>query len=359
MPEATKTPPSHADVLSRIPSSPETTPPVENEDPNAGAPPAQTAQPGQPATLPEVKTEPAASFNPDEISDEQFLALYEKKLGKKANSLDDLKPAPKQPTKEELEEAETRLRTEALEWAFGTEKLTREKYDKAIAERARNKREIALTLFSEEMKAGDKNLTDDECEELFADYYSETEPEDSWKRKKGQAAIEKVAENYLAQYAEVDKITDEYKSFKEQTSKRTSYNAAVKDAAKNLPKELTFELPYKSVDGSEVKIDLKVPVDEKLLAGITKALTQPGMEGFFGDNPKPEHIANAIQSDLQNKMLPEILAKLLTTAGEKIETDILAKLKNARGSQGPLGSGQQRENDKTPPDHSSVLSRIK
>ena len=360
------TPPSHKDLADKMegrytPPIASVAPPAEKApvaEPNPAEPPAQAAPPADPGTAPAEKA--SGTVNLDELSDEDFLKLYEKRVGVKAKSLDELKPAPQPLSKEEQEALEAKEVNESLEWAFATEKIKKDFYDKAVVARSKDKRAIALELFSADLMAEDEDLTVEDCEERFKEFYCEEEPESSWRRKKATAQMNAVADTYLSQFSDIDNITPQYRDYKSAVEKQKAYNKQVSAVAKELPKDVSFKIPYVSVDGAKSELEYKVPVDESVIPKLVKEFTADGMEGAFGDNPKPEAIASELTYHIRARMIEKAIPVIMAKHAEKVEEDIMMKLKNARNPYQPIG-GQVAGTaaPKTPPSHEDVLKRIK
>jgi hypothetical protein len=341
-------------VLSRMPGEKpeEKIDAAPTQDPPKEAAPAQQAAPA-----PEIVAKP----NIDELSDDDFLALYEKRTGQKVKSLDDLKPAPKALTKEEKEAQEELEKTEALEWALATKKIEKNLYDKSIAERAKDKRLIALELFTAQEKADNPDITPSEAEELFAEYYGENEEEGSWRRKKGVAAMNKVADEYLSQYKVVDTLTEQYREARNADQSAKDYRKNVTTALKDFPKELAFSIPYTGVDGAKIDLEYKVPVDDKIMQGVVRMLTAEGMEDSPIGKAKAEQIVAEARYHILARTMETALPKLLEDHAAKVETDIMAKLKNARNPNQQFGTppAPAKKATEVSPEARAVMDKMK
>jgi len=309
------------------------------------------------AASPEAKT-----TEPAEISDEVFLAEFKKRTGREVSSLDELKEPAKLPTPDEILAAAEREKDESLEWALGTGILSREHYEKSITEKAKDKRSIALALFTSDLQAEEKDITAEECEDRFKEFYGENEDPDSWRYKKGQALLGKVADDYLSQYEDsnVEKLAEKYREFKTDTQRQKDYNKVVNKVAKEIPKEISFKTPYAGVDGKKIDLDINVPVDEKILTQVVKEFTKPGMHNAFDGTVNPEAISREIAYHVRARMLESIIETATTVAAEKASEDIMVNLKNARNPNQPLGGPQAtQKSDKTPPSHKAFIDKVK
>lgn len=352
----TKTPPSHDSVLNRIPSDKPQTAVV--------SPAVEAIQPivapvVAPVETPDVNsTVEAAKNSSDDLSDEDFLKAYEKRTGKKLKSIEDLKEPAKPLTPEQITEAKKKEETEALDWAFSTDKLKREDYDKAVVAKSKEKRAIALEIFTAEEQAEDKNLTSAECEEKFKDFYCEEEDEDSWKRKKALKAMNAVADNYLAQYKGIDTLTDEYREVKTNAQRHKEFSKEVNAIAKEIPNKLSFSHPTgEEVEGKQVMFDYEVEVDDKVTAQIAKELIATGNAKMW--NAKPEVIKAEIEYHVFARNKDKIISDLLAKNTIKVADEVEVRFRNARNPQQQIGGQQPASQPKELPSHASVLERVK
>ncbi len=354
--QVTKTPPSHESVLGRVRDGhiAEPTAPIIPEKKEET--PVQAVAP----IIPEKKEETPVVVNYDDMTDEVLLEVMEKRVGKKFKSLDDLKDPPKALTPEEIKTNEDREATEALEWGLASNKIKKDFYEKGIADKAKNKRDIALSLFTAELQGEDKDLSGEECEERFKEFYGENEEEGSWRHKKGAKEMNSVADAYLSQYSMIDNLTAEYRGEKTKAERQKSFQKQVSAVAKEIPNKLTFEFPYKSVDGATLDLKYEVDLDDKVLSQVVKEITGSGMENAFGDNPKVERIAAELNYHIRARMQEKVIPILLEKHGEKVLEDAMVKLKNARNPlQHLAGQAEQEKTPKAPPSHETVLNRIK
>jgi hypothetical protein len=349
----------HDDIFKRMPGNQPEKQPDPNAAPVTDTPPAQQAAPktdNPPAVDPPVPE--AAKVNLDELSDDDFLELYQKRTGKKAKSLDDLKEPPKPPTKEELEAAAEREQTESLEWALSTGKVKREDYDKAVVAKQKDNRTIALALFTEELQAEDKNITPEECEERFGEFYAEAEDENSWKRIRAIKQMNKVADEYRAQFSAIDNLPEEYRAERTATQLKANYAKGIKEIIKASPKEISFPIPYTNVDGSETTLEYKVPVPEKIFKQVTELLTSDGMENGKLGTSKPDYVAAEVAWQVRARMIDEAVPVIMAEHAKKVEEDLMVNLKNARNPQQSLAQ-RPAEAPKTTPNHDAVFNKMK
>lgn len=357
-----KNPPSHDSVFAGMPGYV----PVAVADESKTVPPAEKPLEAAPSVAgqkeennnpdPNAQAKPEAS-EPAEMSDDDFLKLLEKKTGKKVTSVDELKAPPKPPTAEEIKAAEEQEATEALEWALGSGKVKKDAYENAIKDKGKSKREIALQLFTNELQEGDKSLSHEECEERFAEYYCETEPEDSWKRVKALKEMNSTADAYLAQYSEIDNLPTSYKEYRTTAQRQKDYNKQLSAVAKELPTKLEFEVPYEGIDGAKETLKYEVAVDDKIPAQLIKEFQKLG-ETSFGFDVKPEALSAELNYHLKARMIDKIIPALLEKHTDKVLTDAMAKLKNARNPNQTLAGVTERQaSSSAPPSHDSLFKK--
>ncbi len=371
MAESTKNPPSHAALFNKMdrrqapaagtthkPEVPNPDAPINEEEKKPEE--AQAAATPDAPVVPEQQAAEKPKINLDEVGDEEFLELYKKRTGRSAESIDELKAPPKAPTQAEIEAAAERERTESLEWALGTQAITRDQYEKSIAERSKSKRDIAYALFAAEAKVEDKDITPEETEDRFRDFYGENEEPNSWKYKKGQALMNSVADNHLSQYSDVDSLPEKYREFKTTTERHKGYTKLVNKAAKELPKELTFTIEHTGADGAKIPLEYKIPVEDKILAQVVREYANPSIGDSLGDKATPEFITKELDYHVRGRMLDQIIPILLEKHGEKVEELLMVKIKNIPNpGQPPLGQQQQTSGQtKTPPSHAEVFEKM-
>lgn len=313
--------------------------------------------------------EPAKVLTEDEISDEIILKALNKKNGTKYKSLDELSAPKKELTKEEKEAAEATKKAKALEWALGTERIKREDYESSVVDRQKSDRQIALELFTNELREEDKDITTEEAEERFKDFFNEDAEEKSWRYKKSQKEIEKIAQEYRkGKYSSVDSIETDYESYMQSEQRQEGFGKQVKSVVESLPKELVFEIPYKNASGTDEKMSVSYPVDESDIKALKKAfLGSADMYEVLGadkNDIKDSVLSEEMVTFLRAKNLDKIIQKAATDFAEKRvaeETTALeARLKGVPSTQ--VGFGGSTAGDastkKTPPEHKSLKQRM-
>lgn len=314
--------------------APVVVPPAEQ----APAPPPSVEQ--APEKNPEETT---AELDIDKLTDDQINALIEKKTGKKIKLEDLSKPEPPAAkTKEEIEADEAKIKKDALAWAIDNGKIKKDKYDASIVGNSKTDREIALSIFSAETKADDKDISDEEIEEMFRDAYHESDPE-SKLFKKGQDQIATIARNYRKENYTLPDYETEYRDFVKLNDNFKSYKATVKKVAAELPKELTFTQPYKYLDGPEENITYTIPVDEKLLGKIISDATSEAEFLNRGADGKVDEkqLEKTILHNVRAVMFESAITKMLADNTREVEKRMEVVLGNKRNGAPELNAGKQ------------------
>lgn len=282
---------------------------------------------------PPEQTTVTPEFSLDNVDDSILTKALAKKLGiKELKSLDELKPAPPKPSKEEIATQEEEEDKAAFAWAIGSGKIKKEHYDEALQAKTKSPREISLSRFSDQVKEIDPALTDTDIEELYKDTYYENEAEDSPRRKLAAKRIEREASEYLSKYQDVDSIKDEYRNHTTTVTRQKDYSKAVKETAKTLPREISVDVPYTDESGEEKTATYKVPVDDKIFGQITKLYDNPDMFNVLGLNdPKtnlPEdYLPGQLQAELDRLTAPHVMKEVIKQHTDARVKDLEAKLK--------------------------------
>lgn len=316
-----------------------------------GAQAAASAPKPEPAKT-ETKAEAPAEkqkINLDELSDEDVNAILAKRSKGKINSIDDLDSLvnPVKPkSTEEIEAEKQKRKTDALAWAFENGKLKKDEYEKAIVEKSKTDRELALAVFTANLQSEDKNVTIEEAEEIFRDAYHEDAEADSKLFKVGQKEMKNLAESYRKEkFSALDQVEPDYDNFTQTQDQYKSYKGVVKKAIAELPTELTFGVPYKDLNGVESTIDCKIAVDPKVIAKLTadytdqKAFLMRNMsaEGKFDEADMRKELEYHMKAMTFDKAIPE----LLKAHGEEVEKRLMVELGNKKNGAQPLNNGQQ------------------
>jgi len=333
-----------------MPAPADTTPPAP-----AAAP---TATPPAPADVTPPAEAPKNSY--EDISDEELEKLLAKRTGGKVKSLADLQePAPK-PTAAELEELEKKEKQEAIEWALGNERISREEYETAIAEKAKSNRDIALSLLTQELRESDPKITAEEVEEIFRDIYHEDKDEDSSIRKTSQKQIDKIAADYRKEkFGKVDSIDGDFKSYKEDTNRHKSYTKQAKAALEALPKDYTIKVPITSEDGKTAELELSYKYDEADLKAAEKfAVDYQAYRAIGADKAdvKDKAIANLYTDHLTRITAEKRTAYLLQESVKQAIHQTKAAFKNIPATQTQFGAPAATGATKAPPSHAAAMA---
>lgn len=323
-------------------------PPAQQAQPAAAAPQDPPAQ--QPAPQdPPVQQAQAATVNYEDISDEELNKILAKRTKGAVKSLEDFTPKVVK-TKEELAEEEERQNTAAITWALTSGKVKREDYDTAIREKDKSNRDLALTLFTAELKSEDSKITPEEAEEMFKEYFMEDAEEGNTQRKLRLKEMNKTADAYRKEkYGFIDNISPDYKqhltteenkkligqkmadvfdTFAPEIELKSTYTPA--GAADGETSELSFA--YK-IDDAELK-SIKKDTKERLVNMLTKLSVDPA-------TITDESIKEEFNSVVRARYFDKIVAHAVTESANKAKLDTEAYYKNIPVRTPNFASGQQ------------------
>lgn len=296
----------------------------------------------------ETPAEKKEVINIDNLTDDEINNLIEKRTGKKVSLADLTKPEQKTP--EEIEKAAQKRNSDALAWAIESGEITKEQYDAAIVGKSKTDRDIALALFTADALADDKDLTPEECEEMFKDAYHETD--DTTKLYKvGQKEIKKLADAYREKnFGVLDEIGPKYDETVQTQDRFKAYKSTVKKVADEMPKEIEVKQMYKYLDGKEEEITYKIPVNEKVLASLVKdasSLSSFQSENFFNEGKFDEkQQAKKLSYHLKAQSFDEVIAEVIKQTTKEVETRMEVVLGNKRNGAPELNNGRQEINRK-------------
>ena len=324
----------------------------------AGAPPTQPVQAAPPADPPVLETPPApppptppAAKSLKEMTDEE-LEEYEKEIERRGKK--------RALTPDQIAEAKKKEEEEAFQWALQSKKIDKEKYDKALTEKNKTKRDIALQVFAAEERLEDPNLKDGEIEEKFKDFYREDiTDEKNPIRKAALRAMNKVAESYLSQYEDVDtgKLVENYRNFNDMHGKYKAYGKQVNEVVAALPKELEITLPYQAANAATpTDTVFKVQVDDKLYEAIRKEFVHENMWLALGADSKEvktEDLHEKIMYHVKARSFDAAMKNVTKQVQEKTDREINLLYKNSRSPLQPAGNQPPyvRDASKPPPPH--------
>lgn len=297
----------------------------------------ETPQPEAITQPANASQEPSATMVPnfDELSDEQRNEWLAKLTKGKIKSIEDLTPAapPVQKTREELEREEEEERNEAISHAFSSGKIKKDDYDRAVSTRSKSEREIAFDLFASDVKAFDKDLTSEEISLLFSEQFGENESEGSLKYKRGQAEIQRIAQNHLAQFPTAEQMVEDFRMQKKAEYNKSQLGKMVDQAFETISDNMAFKFKYKNASEADTEVDLSYAIDEADLKSI-KRDAKKNIVGFYTQlgvdikDVKEADLLDAINTDLKSKLFDKIVPTIAALAAEKGRMDTEAIHKN-------------------------------
>lgn len=283
-----------------------------------------------PETPVAVNPEPAAPVVAEvEDEDAKFLARYNKIHGTEHQSIKDITTSKRNPTKEEIEEAEKQERLEAFDWALQNKVFDKDTYDKAVVEKAKNPRDIAFALFTEEYNAEFPNSKPEDVEESFKDFYGEYSDADSARYKLGQKRIKETASNYLKQFENIDKHVDSYKEYKTGAEKVKSFKNTLRAVSETIPSELSFEVPVEK-DGKTENVTYSFPVTDDMKKDIFSEYSKNNwaFDAFNAGSRevKEKDLLSAMQNTIFAKHAIKMVQHVAGEHGKKMRQELLAEL---------------------------------
>lgn len=304
------------------------------------------------------------AFDVSTLDDSTRLKILNEAMGTSYKTLEEAKPK-KEFTPQEKEAHAQQKKTKALEWAFGTGKVTKEQYDLAVAEKSKNPREIALALFAKDLREDNPKISNDDINSQFSDFYREEDEDTSPQRQRSLKLMDKIVREHLNEVSKpIDSIEADYDTNQATEQRYSGYTAQVKAVAQTLPTKLTFSIPYKSVDGSETTAEYEFPVEESVIAAVRKEFQHANTFYYTGADSKDlkdadiaKEMTEAIESRLMRKAIPFVLEK----HQERVEQDMEAKLKAipATGANPLAGKTITTGAGKTPPTYPALKQHQK
>lgn len=277
----------------------------------------------------EVKTEEAKPAQEEikkevvtaELSDEELVALLNKRKGITLASLDDLLP------KEDPEKAAEKKEASKIAYAFQNELISKKEYEAYVKDKD-NIKELVLRDFIADAKSDNPELTDEEIADEFNEKYGLSSEETSNKFKRGQKELKVMFDKLLkekhAKYYEIDSKYSEYeRSESAQSEKKKKIAAALPQYAKNVKeaREALMKLKFPFAEGEEYEV--AIPDD------ILSKLERGWLEESIAEN---QILSGATKDQIKDSMEMAILKGHMTTILKSVVTNALQK--HAKGTQG-------------------------
>ena len=142
-----------------------------------------------------------------ELTDEQFLAFYEKKTGKKLTSLDELKPVE---TEEEIQKKKEQRDSDVVAFGLQNKLFTSEQYKNYVAD-VSNKQDLVFENYKADALEADSRLTEADILAEFNEKYGIDSEEGSRRHKRGQKELDIIADKIIrSSYQEILSVEDKY-----------------------------------------------------------------------------------------------------------------------------------------------------
>lgn len=264
-------------------------------------------------------------------------------------SLEDFTPKAVK-TKEELAEEEERQNTAAITWALTSGKVKREDYDTAIREKDKSNRDLALALFTEELKVEMPKITGDEAEEMFKEYFMEDAEEGNTQRKLRLNEMNKTANAYRKEkYGFIDNISPDYKQHLTTEENKKLIGQKMADVFDTFAPEIELKSTYTpagAADGETSELSFAYKIDDAELKSIKKDTKEKLVNMLTKLNVDPatitdESIKEEFNSVVRARYFDKIVAHAVTESANKARLDTEAHYKNIPVRVPNFASGQQ------------------
>lgn len=286
-------------------------------------------KPADPAekVIPPVEAAVKPVINFDELTEEEQDDFISKLTKGKVKSVKSITEEPAIETAEQKAEKARKKTQDALEWALGTNEVKREDYDRAIVVKGKTNREIALDLFTNELKEDNPKITGDEAEELFKDYYMEEAEDTNTSRQLRQKEMNRVADRYRTDVtSSIDGIEGKYDTYQAGAQRYTAYGKQVDAIFDSIPKDRTIKFSYEGPDGNPMEVELPYSLDEADIKSVKRNIRSNEAYRALGGHEKDlkeKEVIGAIEYDLgpliANKYLPTIAKSIAEKARKDTE----------------------------------------
>jgi hypothetical protein len=280
------------------------------------------------------KVETQAPATPTEPTDEEILSIFNKRHETNFKTIEEILPK-KAKSKDEIEAEEKRFKDDALEWGLGTGKISRELYEKSIVDKSKTSREIALSIFTAGLREEDKDITNEEAEEIFKDTYHEDKETDNPRLYKlGQKRMAAEAEQYLkANYSDVDGLEDSFREYTGGAERFKDYGKQVKTFFGTIPAENKLKFEYTHANGKKENIEIEYNVSDEDIKAIQKQFTSDDMFIALGANKgevSEKTMNAAFNHHLKARVFDKVLADVAVKVADRTALETMAYLKGIK-----------------------------
>lgn len=290
-----------------------------------------------------------------ELTKEQQEEIVKKYLGiTDLNEVVKKSEIKKDPTPEEIEAAKDQRENDKIAYALQKGKFSKKQYESFIAD-SKDPISLVLAQYSQEQKALDPTLTDEEIEGEFNSKFGLDTKEDSRQYKRGVKEINLLAENILKQnYQSIYQLDSEFDSYENQqlTQKELSekliseapvYKAAVEEIYTNL-KKVHIDL------GNGEKYEVEFP-DEVINSFKERELNTEYAASQIKAGYTKDQKAEAAKMAMVFENLPFFIKQVADKINYKRQA-------GAKGIPNLDGQGKQSEPKKLTPEQQEQVDRI-
>lgn len=287
----------------------------------------------------------------EEDVDDEKLKKALKKRGIEVDDIEDLKkkePA-KQLTPEEQEQADKEFRENAIKFALN-QKDTKIKSADITAyqlDAAKTPRELVYPVITANWKKEDPDLTAEQLEERFAEYYLENKPEDDWMRKERTNFMAAQANAILQnKHANVLGIEGAYANHVETVELATNYNKQVEKIIKTFPLTNKFEIEVDLEGGKKEKMEYTFEFSKDSITAIKDHLLSEEQFDKLGRAKPNDATLTAV---IRNTLIEKELQKIVTTVARSHANKMIIANKAGRKGVIPASGGDGTTDVNLPP----------
>ncbi len=314
--------------------------------------------PEQIAAEKKAEEEKVAAGEKTEINDDTVIA-YLKSKGLEVNKIDDLKPLVKEPTAEEVAEKQKEVRENAIKYGLNNKKINTVELKAYNVDAEKSVRDIVYPIMVAQWKAADKELSDEDAEARFEDYFKEKLPTDNWERVERTHEMEARANAYFAKtYPNVLKLEGEYVEHAHTLEAGIAYNKQVEQVVASFPAKSNFDIEVDLEDGKKNTEVYNYEFSKENIAAVKEQLLS---EQSFNALGRAKTDDAALTKIVRNALIEKELSKIVTTVARSHANKMVLAAKSGRKGVMPTlaGDGTAEVQQNAPKGNSVVEELLK
>lgn len=261
---------------------------------------------------------PAGKADKVELSEKEQLRIINQALGTQYKTLAEARPE-KKLTKEQIEAAADEKKRNAMAWALQEGKIDNQKIEKAVSARQKADRELALSVYVDELREENPKISEEEAEEHFKNHYHEDLDINDPVRKSAMKRMSRIAESVRTEATkDYDSLESQYDEHVTSTANYASFTDRVKKVVKEKTSSVApISYTHKLEDGSEETFDFPIEITDKDMRSIREDLSSTGVYKLLSEGGKEvdetvlaQEVEAAISARVLKAALPTILAEL-------------------------------------------------